>query len=400
MDRPRSLGLAGERGRRLATLRGHDSAVIMVRWSPGGGHLATACEDGTVRLWSFRPAPAADAGRAERAGLGQQQGEQDEDSASGDGTLRPLAVAYWRAQLGTDPAVEPPAKRPRPHEASLHRERLRQLQAEAAAERTKQRQAARAQALALAQAQAQQSSDVHPPAAPGAGPAHGQQQQQQQHAQAPGAPAKETIPRSASAPAQTGPAPTQPPSLPAPAEARFEPLPREQGERERAAVAAEAAVLREQEASHDLAEVMGALPGRPPEGREQGWWHCAASLQHRGRGVCKATSVGWSPCGRLLVTSGTDGRVLVWDVAEALLRSTRHRKAMQLGGLSQDSMGAFGGSGGGGLGGEDSVDSIAALGLAIPHGPGPGDRGGQGTAAGTTATVPPSLPGSQAPAVP
>ena len=39
-------------GQTLRTLTGHSSAVTGVTWSPDGTHLATASYDGSVRIWS------------------------------------------------------------------------------------------------------------------------------------------------------------------------------------------------------------------------------------------------------------------------------------------------------------------------------------------------------------
>jgi len=166
-----------------------------------------------------------------------------------------------------------------------------------------------------------------------------------------------------------------------PAEARYDPLPREQSARERAAAEAEAAVAHEEEAAHDLDQAMEALPVRPPAGEEQDAWHCAASLQHRARTVASTTSVGWSPCGRLLASSGTDGRVLVWDVAGILGASARH--ARDVAGAKE----GFGTGFGGGFGSQDTdpggdigSGSMRAL-SAVPEA-GAGGSGGDGKGKG------------------
>ena len=39
-------------GELLRELQGHRGAVTAVAWSPGGAHLASSAEDGTVHVWS------------------------------------------------------------------------------------------------------------------------------------------------------------------------------------------------------------------------------------------------------------------------------------------------------------------------------------------------------------
>jgi WD40 repeat protein len=86
-------------GTRL-TLRGHTAPVFAVAFSPDGSHLATASNDGTVKVWDVTRGTELATLRGHRAGVGSVAYSPDGSriaSGSGDGTVK-----VWDANSGTE----------------------------------------------------------------------------------------------------------------------------------------------------------------------------------------------------------------------------------------------------------------------------------------------------------
>jgi WD40 repeat protein len=85
-------------GRELLTLRGHTNGIVRVVFSPDGKRLATACQDGTAKVWD--PIKGTLRGHSESVNdIAFSPDGRRLATASADGTVKVWDTSDWQELL-------------------------------------------------------------------------------------------------------------------------------------------------------------------------------------------------------------------------------------------------------------------------------------------------------------